>query len=81
MSVLTCCHACHIDNHIIMMTVNLVPKLILRAFVQYDHQITDNQCTNEELSLPGNDLVAEQRIRNITIKRKITKWQGLSSYQ
>ena len=27
---------------------------------QYDHQITDNQCTEEELNLPGYDLVAEQ---------------------
>ena len=23
------------------------------TFAQYDHQITDNQCTKEELNLPG----------------------------
>ena len=36
--------------------MNIDPK----TFVQYDHQITDNQCTKEELNLPGYDLVAEQ---------------------
>ena len=35
---------------------NINPK----NFAQYDHQITDNQCIKEELSLPGYDLVAEQ---------------------
>ena len=29
----------------------------LKVFAQYDHQITDNQCTKEELSLSGYDLV------------------------
>ena len=33
---------------------NINPK----TFAQYDHQIIDNQCTKEELNLPGNDLVA-----------------------
>ena len=35
---------------------NISPK----TFAQYDHQITDNQCTKEEFNLPGYDLVAEQ---------------------
>ena len=40
---------------------NINPK----AFAQYDHQITDNQCTKEELNLLGYDLVTEQtRIKN-----------------
>ena len=32
---------------------NINPK----AFAQYDHQITDNQWTEEELNLPGYNLV------------------------
>ena len=39
---------------------NINPK----AFAQYDHQITDNQCTKEDLSLPGYDLLTEQSIKN-----------------
>ena len=35
---------------------NINPK----TSFQYDHQITDNQCTKEELNLPAYDLVAEQ---------------------
>ena len=36
-----------------------------KTFVQYDHQITDNQCTKEELNLSGYDLVTEkERIKN-----------------
>ena len=35
---------------------NINPK----TFAQHDHQITDNQCTKEELNLPGYDLVSEQ---------------------
>ena len=35
---------------------NINPK----AFAQYDHQITDIQCTKEEFNLPGYDLVIEQ---------------------
>ena len=35
---------------------NINPKV----FSQYDHQIRDNQCTKEELYLPGYDLVTEQ---------------------
>ena len=31
-----------------------------KAFAQYDHQITDNQFTEEELNLSGYDLVTEQ---------------------
>ena len=54
-----------------------------KTFAQYDHQITDNQCTKEDLNLPGYDLVAEQRKykEQLQPKRQITKWQGLSSYQ
>ena len=41
---------------------NINPK----AFAQYDHQITDNQCTKEELNPPVYDLVTEkkQKIKN-----------------
>ena len=40
---------------------NINPK----AFAQYDHQIPDNQCTEEELNQSGYDLVTEkQRIKN-----------------
>ena len=35
---------------------NINPK----TFAQYDHQITDNQCTKEGLKLPGCDLVTEK---------------------
>ena len=35
---------------------NINPKTL----AQYDHQITDNQCTKEELNLPDYDLVTEQ---------------------
>ena len=35
---------------------NINPK----TFAQYDHQITDNQCTKEELNLHGCDSVAEE---------------------
>ena len=35
---------------------NINPK----TFAQFDHQIMDNQCTKEELNLPGYDLVTEQ---------------------
>ena len=31
-----------------------------KTFAQYDHQITGDQCTTEELNLPGYDLVTEQ---------------------
>ena len=55
MSVLTCCHACHIDHQIVMMTNELSGPDITdktfevsminssninpKAFAQYDHQI------------------------------------------
>ena len=35
-----------------------------KTFAQYDHQITDNQCTKEELNIHGYDLVTEQSIKN-----------------
>ena len=35
---------------------NINPK----TFAQYDHQVRDNQCTEEELNLTGYDLVTEQ---------------------
>ena len=35
---------------------NINPK----PFAQYDHQVTDNQCTKVKLNLPGYDLVTEQ---------------------
>ena len=73
MSVLTYSHACHIDSHddnkpsgpdvtdktfkvSMINRSNINPK----TFAQYDHQITENQCTKEELNLYGYDLVAEQ---------------------
>ena len=31
-----------------------------QTFAQYDHQLTDNRCTKEELNLPGYDLVTKQ---------------------
>ena len=31
-----------------------------KTFVQYDHQVTDIQCTKEEFNLPGYELVTEQ---------------------
>ena len=31
-----------------------------KIFAQYDHQVTNNQCTKEELNLHGNDLVTEK---------------------
>ena len=34
------------------------------TFTQYDHLTIDNEFTKEELSLPGYDLVTEQRINN-----------------
>ena len=42
----------------------------LKAFTQYDHQITDNQCTKEELNLPGHDLVTEQTNNKELLKIK-----------
>ena len=35
---------------------NINPKV----FAQYDNQVTDNQCTKEEFTLPGYNLVTEQ---------------------
>ena len=35
---------------------NINPK----AFAQYEHQKTYNQCTQEEMNLPGYDLVTEK---------------------
>ena len=54
-----------------------------KAFAQYDHQITDNQCTKEEFNLPGYELVTEQTKGKELLKKNssITKWQGISSYQ
>ena len=78
MSVPTCCHACHIDHQIAVMTMNVSDlditdktfQVIIinrsninpKTFAQYGHQITDNQCTKEELDLPGYDLVAEMQM-------------------
>ena len=74
MSVLIYCHATHSygDNELSGpdMTVktfevsminnsNINPK----TFAHYDHHITDNQCTKEELNLSGYDLLVEQRIK------------------
>ena len=39
---------------------NINPK----TFPHYDHQITDNQCTKEELNLSGYDLIAEKKTKN-----------------
>ena len=73
MSVVTCCHTCHIDHKTVMMKMNLVDitdkmfevsrinssRINPKNFGQYDHQITDNKNTIEELSLSGYDLEAE----------------------
>ena len=57
---------------------NINPKV----FAQYDHQITDNECTTEELNLPGYDLVTEANKGQRTIKNKrITQSQDVSSCQ
>ena len=45
---------------------NINPKI----FVQYNHQITESQCTNEELHLPDYDLVAEQMYDKELLKLK-----------
>ena len=39
---------------------NIYPK----TFAQYNHQITDNQCTKEELTLPGY-LLAETKDKEL----------------
>ena len=41
----------------ISMTNNI--NISSKIFYQHNHQITDNQCTKEELNLLGYDLVAE----------------------
>ena len=58
-------------------------KINPKTFAQYEHQITDNQYTKEELNLPGHDLVTEQikdkELLKLIKKKRITKWPGLSS--
>ena len=40
------------------------------AFAQYDHEMTDNQYTKEELNLPSYDLVTEQTKDKELIKQE-----------
>ena len=47
-------------------THNINPKV----FAQYDHQITDNQCTKEVLNLPGYHLLTEQTKEKELVKLK-----------
>ena len=68
MSVLTC-YVCHMGHQIVMTTMNLVALMINRSninpktFGQYDHQITESQCTEEELNLPGCDKQNENKVQ------------------
>ena len=50
-----------------------------KTFVQYGYQITDNQCTKEELNLPGYDLVAGQTKDKELIKIKEQLQSGKAS--
>ena len=45
---------------------NINPKV----FIQYEHHITDVQCTKEELNLPGYGLVTEQKKDKELLKLK-----------
>ena len=46
-----------------------------KTFSQYGHQITDSQCTIEELNLPGYDLVTEWTKDKESLKLK-EEWQS-----
>ena len=54
---------------------NIHPK----TFAQYDHEITDNQCTKEEFNLPGYDLVAEQAKDKELLQLKEESQRGKAS--
>ena len=58
-------------------STNINPK----RFAEYDHQITDNHCTKEELNLPGYNWVAEKKTNDKGLLKLKEELQSGKAFQ